>query len=183
MERTESIPNNRINFYYDENDLALDLDMAEEYVKNDMNFTVTLFRIDRPKTDTDDIYGESNRRDIHYFEPIELKVARLKIEEAKNKSYNPNTTIRYQQYGNLIFDILLNELEEKNINIDYGDVIGYSDKEQNFKFWQVQDDGKITADNKHTRFGLKGYYRTIVCVTLDPDLFPTKLGYGNTKNI
>ena len=57
------------------------------------------------------------------------------------------------------------------MDISYGDIVGYSDKEHNFKVWQVQNDGKITADNKHTRFGIKGYYRTIACVTLDPNLF------------
>lgn len=171
MNRDGSIANTRLNFLYDEDDLRLDLEMAEEFTKNDMNITVTLFRVDRSKTDTDDLYGESSPRDIRYLEPVELKVSNIKIEEAENKSYNPNSTLRYQQYGNLIFYVLLEELNDKNVDITFGDVIGYSDKEHNFKYWTVQDDGKITADNKHTRFGLKGYYRTITCVTLDPNLF------------
>ena len=171
MDNQQSAPNTRLNFYYDDKDLELDLDMAEEYVKNDMNFTVVLFRIDPAKTDTDDIYGESDPEDVHYLEPVELKVARFQIEEAKNSTYNPNTTLRYQQYGNLIFDVLTTELEQKNIDIAYGDIIGYADRTHNFKVWTVQNDGKIIADNKHTRFGIEGYYRTILCVTLDPDLF------------
>lgn len=171
MNNQQSKPNTRINFYYDENDLALDLEMAEEYVKNDMNFTIVLFRINHQQTDTDDIYGESDPDDVQYFEPVELKVARFKIDEAKNASYNPNSTMRYQQYGNLTFDVLTTELQEKNVDVAYGDIIGYSDREHNFKVWTVQNDGKIIADNKHTRFGLEGYYRTVICVTLDPDLF------------
>jgi len=171
MDNQESKPNNRLSFLYDEQDLALDMEIAEEYVNNEMNFSVVLLRIDHQKSDTDDLYGESSPNDINYFEPIELSVARLKIEESQNKSYNPNSTIRYQQYGNLGFDILLTELKRKQVDVSYGDIVGYSDKENNFKFWVVQNDGKITADNKHTRFGMKGYYRTIGCVTLDPNLF------------
>ena len=79
--------------------------------------------------------------------------------------------MRYQQYGNLIFHVFIQELKDKNVDIEYGDIISYSDKESNFNYWTVHDDGKITADNKHTRFGLKGYYRSIVCTTLDPNLF------------
>lgn len=171
MHREESIPNTRLNFLYDEDDFKLDMEMAEEFTKTDMNMTVTLFRVDKAKTDTDDIYGESNQRDVRYLEPIELKVASLKIEEAENKAYNPNGTMRYLQYGNLLFHVFIQELQDKNVDISYGDVVGYSDKEMNFKYWIVQDDGKITADNKHTRFGYKGYYRSINCVTLDPNLF------------
>jgi hypothetical protein len=171
MNRDTSIADTRLDFIYDEGDFKLDMEMADEFVKNDMNFTVTLFRVDRAKTDTDDLYGESNPQDFRYMPSVELKVAGFQIEEAENKSYNPNTTMRYQQYGNLTFDVFLSELTDKNVDISYGDVIGYSDKEQNFKYWTVQDDGKITADNEHTRYGYKGYYRTIMCVTLDPNLF------------
>lgn len=168
----ESNANTRLNFLYDEEDFALDMDMADEFVKNDMNLSVTLFRIDSSKTDMDDIYGESNIRDVRYKEPVVLKVASLKIEQAENKAYNQqNQTMRYQQYGNLSFQVFIQELQDKNVDISYGDVVGYADKEHNFKYWSVQDDGKITSDNKHTRFGLKGYYRSILCVTLDPSIF------------
>lgn len=174
MNRDGSVPNTRLNLFYDDADFQVDMEMAEEVTKNDMNLTVTLFRIDRAKTDTDDLYGESNPRDVRYLEPIEVKVSNLKIEEPENKAYNPNGTIRYRQYGNLIFHVLITELQDKNIDITYGDVVGYSDTEHNFKYWTVHDDGKITADNKHTRFGFKGYYRSITCVTLDPNLFTGK---------
>lgn len=171
MDRNESVANERLNLFYDEDDFKVDMEMADEYVKNDLNVTVVLFRVDKAKTNTDDIYGESDPRDVRYLPPVELKVANLKIDEAENKAYNPNSTIRYQQYGNLIFHVFIQELQDKNVDIEYGDVVGYSDKESNFKYWVVQNDGKITADNKHTRFGYKGYYRSIVCVTLDPNLF------------
>lgn len=166
-----SNPNIRLNFLYDEQDFLLDMEMADEFVKNDMNLSVTLFRIKPSETDTDDIYGESNPRDVRYHTPVVLKVANIKIEEAENKSYNPNSTMRYQQYGNLIVQVFIQELIDKNVDIAYGDVLGYADKEHNFKYWTVQNDGKITADNKHTRFGLKGYYRSIEAVALDPNLF------------
>jgi len=167
----ESNANTRLNFLYDEEDFKLDMEIANEFVKNDVSMSVVLFRIDHSKTDTDDLYGESDPSDVNYFPSVELSVAKLKIEEAKNKAYNPNMSMRYQQYGNLIFDIFIQELEDKDIDISLGDVIGYADTEHNLKYWTVQNDGKITADNKHTRFGLKGFYRSITCITLDPDLF------------
>jgi len=51
------------------------------------------------------------------------------------------------------------------------DYIGYSDREDNIKYFTVTNDGKIFSDNAHTRLGYKGYYRTITCVTTDANEF------------
>ena len=33
--------------------------MGEEWLHGDMNFTVVLYRVDKQKTNTDDVYGEA----------------------------------------------------------------------------------------------------------------------------
>lgn len=171
MGKTNKIPIERFNNFFDESDFLLDVDMARECVEHDINTSVVLFRIDRTKTETDDIYGESDPGEIIYHTPIELKVSSFKIEESENKTYNPNGIIRYQEYGNLIFSIMVEMLREKNVDIEYGDIIGYADREDNFKYWEVVNDGKIYSDNRHTHFGFKGVFRTITCTPVDPNLF------------
>jgi hypothetical protein len=171
MGNSNKIPIERFNNFFDETDFQLDVDMARECVEHDINTTVVLFRIDRDKTNTDDIYGESDPNEVTYKTPIELKVASLKIEPSESKSYNPNGMIRYQEYGNLIFHVLVEMLGEKQIDIEYGDIVGYADREDNFKYWEVSDDGKIYSDNAHTHFGYKGVYRSIKCVPIDPNIF------------
>jgi formylmethanofuran dehydrogenase subunit E len=92
-------------------------------------------------------------------------------EKSENKSYSENGSLRYQDYGNLTFTILNKQLNDKGVDISYGDIIGYSDRESNLKYFEVFDDGKINSDNAHTQFGYKSYYRTVSCVTVDPDQF------------
>ena len=170
MERKTRIPNTRLNRFYDEEDFRLELDMATDLIEGDMNFTVVLFRIDRENTQVDDVYWESNSRDVRFKAPVELKVI-LDLENGENKSYSPNGNLRYQDYGTLEFTVLQKQLDEKNVEISYGDVIGYSDRENNFKYFTVFDDDTINTDNPSTHFGYSGYFRRIKCTNVDPNVF------------
>ena len=170
MERKNRIPNTRLNRFYDDTDFDLEIDMASELIEGDANFTVVLYRIDRKHSNSSDIYGESNAKDTRFLPPVELKVL-LSISEAENKTYGDVGTLRYQEYGNLTFNILNKQLEDKNIEISYGDIVGYFDREDNLKYFEVFDDGKINADNAHTQYGYKSFFTTVKCVTVDPDQF------------
>jgi len=170
MNRKTRVPNSRLNKFYDEDDFRLELDMATELIEGDMNFNVVLFRIDRVNTQVDDVYQEGNASDIRFKSPVELKVI-LNLSTSENKSYLPDGNMRYQDYGNLEFTVLKKQLEEKNIDISYGDMVGYSDYEDNFKYFTVIDDGKITSDNPSSHFGYKGYFRRIKCTNVDSNVF------------
>lgn len=170
MERKNKIPVTRLSRFYDEFDFKMELDMVKDLIEGDANFTVVLYRIDKEKSNYSDVYGESDPNEIRFLAPVELKVL-LNLNESENKSYGGNGSMRYQEYGNLVFTVLNDQLVEKNVDISYGDIIGYSDRETNLKYFEVFDDGKINSDNKHTHFGYKSYFRTISCVTVDPNQF------------
>lgn len=169
MDRKNKIPVTRLSRYYDDFDFEMEMDMATELIEDDANFTVVLFRIDRNKSNID-VYGESKPMEIRYLPPIELKVI-FSLKKSENKNYASNGSIRYQEYGNLIFYVLTKQLKEKNVDILYGDIIGYSDREDNLKYFEVFNDGKINSDNEHLHFGFRPYYRTIECVVVDPNVF------------
>lgn len=171
MERKNKIPNTRLSLFYDEEDFNMELDAAKELIENDMNFTVILYRIDRNNSTMDDIYQESRPEEIRYLPPVELKVI-LDLKPSENKSYGTtNSSLRYREYGNLIFKVLTSYLEEKNIDIIYGDIVGFSDREDNLKYFEVYNDGRLVSDNQHTHFGYRGYFRTVECVVVDPNQF------------
>ena len=89
--------------------------------------------------------------------------ALVKIESPKNASYK-NGVVRYLEPGNLTLSVYLNHLKDLNIDIRYGDFIGYPETEERIRYYTVSNDGKVTSDNKHNMFGFKPYYRTITCV-------------------
>jgi hypothetical protein len=165
----KKFPISRLHRFYDYTDFNLEDEMAREFVEGDLNFTVVLFRVDRIKSQTDDVYGESSTQEIRFKPPIEIKV-RPQLEKSESKAYSEGYG-RIEEYGNFTFTVFVTHLEELNVDITYGDYIGYSDREDNIKYFTVVDDGKIFSDNQHTRLGYKGYYRTVVCTTADENEF------------
>lgn len=160
-------PITRLSKFYDNVDFNMENDMAREYVEGDLNFTVVLFEVDRIKSVTDDVYSEALSNEIKFKSPKEIKVRPI-ISEATNETYSEGF-VRYQDYGDFTFTVFVDQLEEVGADIKYGDYVGYSDREDNIKYFTVYDDGKINSDNSHTRLGYKAYYRTIKCKTADPD--------------
>lgn len=155
------LPITRLSKFFSNEDFDLQIQMGSEYLHGDLNMKLVLFRVDRQKTDTDDVYGEVGLDEIKYFPPIEFN-ALVQVAAPKNSSYK-NGTLRYLEPGNMIVSVYLKHLDELKVDIRYGDYIGYPESEEKMRYYTVTDDGKVTSDNKHNLFGYKPYYRTITC--------------------
>ena len=53
------VPITRLGKFFGAEDYSLDLGMGREWLEGDMNFTLVLYRVDRYKTKTEDVYGET----------------------------------------------------------------------------------------------------------------------------
>lgn len=143
--------------------------VGQEYLHGDINMKVVLYRVDREKTETDDVYAEVGKDQVKFFPPVELNGI-VRIEEPKNATYK-NGIDRYLEPGNMIFSVYINHLEELKVDIRYGDYLGYSESEEKIRFYMVTNDGKVVSDNKHSHFGFKPSYRTITCAFVQDNEF------------
>ena len=158
---TNKIPITRIGKFFDASDYQLDISMGEEWLYGDMNFTIVLYRIDRMKTKTDDVYGEALKDGIKFLPPIELK-GYVQISAPENKMIAGNKPgVNQVEPGNMRFSIYQKQLDELGIDINYGDYFGYNETEDRIRYYVVNNDGRIGSDNKHNYAGYKPYYRTI----------------------
>ena len=66
------VPITRIGKFFGAEDFKLEQDFGTEWLHGDMNFTLVLYRVDRYKTKTDDVYGEVGKDQIKFFPPIEF---------------------------------------------------------------------------------------------------------------
>ena len=155
------LPITRVSKFFGQDDFDLHVQMGEEYLHGDLNMKLVLYRVDKSSTSTDDVYGEVGSDEIKYFPPIEFN-GLVKIEAPKNSTYKGGL-LRYLEPGNMMISVYIKHLQELNIDIKYGDFIGYPESETRTRFYTVVDDGKVVSDNKHNMLGYKPYYRNVVC--------------------
>tara|TARA_B100000497_G_scaffold10417_1_gene11622 strand:- start:1720 stop:2238 length:519 start_codon:yes stop_codon:yes gene_type:complete len=170
MPKNKQLPINRSNKFFSGDDFDLEIDFGREWLEGDINIKVILFQVDKQKTNIDDVYGEAPKNGIMFKPPVELSV-NFKMDEAQNKSYNGDGSMRYKEHGNITFGIYQKHLDELGVEITYGDYIGYQEDEKTIKYYTVSNDGSIFSDNKHTINGYKGFYRSITCVPASEDEF------------
>ena len=80
------VPITRISKFFGEQDFNLNISMGEEWLYGDMNFTLVLYRVDKSKTNQDDVYGEALTDSISYLAPVEIK-AFVKIEAPSQATF------------------------------------------------------------------------------------------------
>lgn len=171
MKNSKITPITRINKFFSEEDFILEVNMGREAIEGDGNFTIVLYRVDRQTSEFDNLYGEATKDGIRFFPPVELKVIPI-LAEPDNKVYNQsNGTGRHLQDGQFTFGIYVAQLGEEEVDISYGDYIGYTVTEKDIRYYSVVNDGKKNFDNKHTIMGYKGAFRTIVCAAVDASEF------------
>ena len=163
------IPITRLGKFFGENDFDLDISMGEEWLIGDMNFTCVLYRIDRQKTKTDDVYGETVSDGIKFLPPIEFN-AFVQASAPENKMMG-STRMDQMEPGNIRVSVYQKTLDNLNVDINFGDYIGYYETETLVRYYTVNNDGRVVSDNKHTYAGYKPFYRTISASPVGPNEF------------
>tara|TARA_R110002020_G_scaffold309801_1_gene525705 strand:+ start:1525 stop:2040 length:516 start_codon:yes stop_codon:yes gene_type:complete len=165
----KKIPITRISRFFSSEDFQLEQNVGMEWLHGDMHFTLVLFRVDSKLSDVDDVYGESGPEEIRYKTPVEFN-AYVKIEEPKLDTY-AGGLVKDLEPGNMTLGVYIKHLNELDIDINYGDYIGYPETETKMRYYTVTNDGRVTSDNKHTIGGYKAFYRTLTCAYVSPNEF------------
>ena len=165
-------PINRNKMFFSKADFDLEIELARDYMENDMNQTIVLFEVDLSKTNINDIYHEANKKNIRFKPPVELTV-RYEINQSEMRSYDKTTNKGlYSKPGILDFTILNTTLEEVDRDIKRGDYIGVQVTPDEMIYFTVFDDGKVASyANTNTLYGVKPFYRQIKCNYVDPSEF------------
>ena len=157
---SNKVPITRLVKFFGDNDFNLDISMGEEWLHGDMNFTLVLYRVDRIKTKTDNVYGETPSDGIKFLPPVEFK-GYVQILPPENKNLG-NSKLNQVEPGNLKVGVYQKQLDELEIDINFGDYIGYYETESRVRYYTVNNDGRVVSDNKHNYAGTKPYYRSII---------------------
>jgi hypothetical protein len=155
-------PLNRNNKFFSEREFNYYSYLAREYMKTSGQ-EIYFIKVDKQQTEIDDVYNEGYIGEISYFEPIIIP-ALVKLEEPDNKAYVENKgAARFEEYGNLIVHFLLEDLQQDNTEITYGDFIGYRVSETQVLYFEVANDAQKHFENSKTYMGYKSYWKSVVC--------------------
>jgi hypothetical protein len=165
----KKVPITRLGKFFGGEDFDLDIDMGQEWLGGDMNFTLVLYKVDKQKTKVDDVYGEALQDGIQFQAPVQFK-AYVKIVQPENK-FLGTSKIAQSEPGNMTFSVYQKELDNLSITIDFGDYIAYYETESRVRYYSVANDGRIVSDLKHTYGGYKPFYKTYVAVPVNMNEF------------
>ena len=163
------VPITRLGKFFGSEDYALDIGMGEEWLIGDMNFTVILYRIDRRKTKTDDVYGEVLEDGIQFLAPVKWN-GLVQVMTPTSK-FLGNSKVEQKEPGNMKFSIYQKTLDDLEVEIFQGDYFGYYESEDRVRYYAVSDDGYVKSDNKHTYAGYKPFYRTVIATYVSENEF------------
>ena len=163
------VPITRLNKFFSTEDRQLDEMLGIEWLHGDLNFTLVLYRIDRLKTKTDDVYGETLTDGIKYLPPVEFN-GYVQILQPENRNVG-NSKINQLEPGNLKVSVYQKHLDDLEIDINFGDYIGYYESESRVRYYVVNNDGRVNSDNRHTYAGTRPFYRTIIASAVGDNEF------------
>lgn len=156
-------PLNRNLKFFSEEEYQFYLGLAREHMSS-IDDKILFIKINKEKSQVDDIYGEGYKEEIHYEEPIEIP-AIVKLNPPDNKAYvEDKGVLRYEEYGKLEVHMLLVDVELFKADITYGDILGYQISETQTIYFEIANDAQKFYENNKTMFGYRAFWKTIVGV-------------------
>jgi hypothetical protein len=70
MDMNNKLPITRMSKFLSQDDFDLNIQMGQEYLHGDLGIKLVLYRVDKQKTENDDVYAEVGVDEIKYFPPI-----------------------------------------------------------------------------------------------------------------
>jgi hypothetical protein len=165
------LQDDRMGLFMTDNSFDLDVMYGRNYLQTDNVQEIILHKINLIETKTNNLYGQAKTKDKKFFPPVRLKIM-ITLEDGKQENYGNNPGgIARDDVGNIRFGIYLKELEEKQIEIDRGDIIEYNMSGEKNRFFEVFSANNVTDETKKTIGGFKSYWKLVIGVPVKSDVY------------
>ena len=168
----ENIQDNRMGLFMSDNSFDLDVMYGRNFLQTDNAQKIKIHKINIIETKSHNLYGQSKTKDKVFMSPVELS-AMVGIEDANQMYYGENAGgISRDDTGNLVLGIYLKELEEKQLEIDRGDIIEYNMSGEKKRYYEVENANNVTDETQKTIGGFKSYWKRVTGVPIKEDVVP-----------
>jgi hypothetical protein len=166
------IEQQRYGLFMTENSFDLDVMYGRNFLQTDNAQEIILHKINIIETKSHSLYGQTKTRDKKFFPPVRISVM-VNVAESKQQNYGDNLGgIVRDDTGVLSFGVYLKELEEKQVDIDRGDIIEYNMSGQKNRYYEVENANNVTDETNKTIGGFKPYWKRITAVPVKEDVVP-----------
>lgn len=162
----------RYGLFVTQNSIDLDIMYGRNFLDTDNHQEITLHRINILDTKSHDLYGQTKAKDKKFFPPVRLTIM-VNVEASKQEFYGGNQGgIVRDDTGNLVVGIYLKELEEKNVEINRGDIVEYNMSGTKNRYYEVENANNVTDETEKSIGGFITYWKRVVSVPIKEDVVP-----------
>ena len=164
------LENKRYGLFMSQNSFDLEVMYGRNFLLTDNVQEVIIHRVNIIETKTHSLYGQTKAKNRRYLTPVIIS-AFVMVEEGK-QSYlgnNPGGITR-DDTGNISIGVYLKELEEKNIEINRGDIIEYNMSGSKNRYYEVDNANNVTDTTDKTIGGFGVFYKKITGVPVKTEV-------------
>lgn len=166
------LENDRYGLFMNQNSFDLDIMYGRNFLQTDNSQEIILHKINIIETKSHNLYGQTKAKDKKFMTPIKLSVM-INVEASKQEFYGSNQGgIVRDDTGNITFGIYLKELEEKQVEIDRGDIVEYNLSGEKNRYYEVENANNVTDETNKTIGGFKSYWKRVIAVPIKEDVVP-----------
>lgn len=161
---------NRYGLFMSEESFDLDVMYGRHYIENDVVFKFNLYRINVIESKSHKLYGQAKAKDKKYFTPIELHgIVDVNDGDLSNYGSGDGGIVR-EDTGELQIGVYLDELKEKQTEVNRGDMIAWNQSGEKIRYYEVVNSQNVTDQTQNTIAGMKSYYKLITATPIKEDV-------------
>jgi len=167
---------NRYGIFMTDSSFDLDVELGRHFLETDVVYQVNVHKINiiESKVQDEDPYGQVKPSDKRFFPPVRINVM-VNIDDQEQKFFTEGGMVR-DDTGPIRVGIYLKELEEKQLEIDRGDIIEYNLSGERSRYYEVENAQNVVDTTKKTIAGFKPYWKEITAVPVKADTIPFLIG-------
>jgi hypothetical protein len=166
------LENQRMGLFMTDNSFDLDVMYGRNYLQTDNAQEVIIHKINIIETKSHALYGQAKTKDKKFMTPVRISVM-VNVETGKQEFYGGNAGgIARDDTGAITFGVYLKELEEKQLEIDRGDIIEYNMSGEKSRYYEVESANNVTDETNKTIGGFKTYWKRVTGVPVKEDVVP-----------
>lgn len=168
----EDIQDDRMGLFMNDNSFDLDIMYGRNFLQTDNSQSVKIHRINLIETKSHSLYGQAKQKDKKFMPPVKISVM-VTIEDGRQEFYGSNQGgIARDDSGNISFGVYLKELEEKQLEVNRGDIIEYNMSGEKKRYYEIESANNVSDETRKTIGGFKPYWKRIVGVPVKEDVVP-----------